>query len=70
MRVKILEHVPGLLDGDPFPAKGAIVELPAGLAVSLVRDNRAEPVATAEKRETAAVATTETRKTTRARKTA
>jgi hypothetical protein len=70
MRVKILEHVPGLLDGDPFPAKGAIVELPAGLAVSLVRDNRAEPVATVEKRETAVSAATETRKVTRARKTA
>lgn len=70
MRVKILEYVPGLLDGDPFPDEGSVVTLPVGLAMSLVNDNRAEPVAAPEGPEKASAAAPETRKATRARKTA
>jgi hypothetical protein len=70
VKVKILEHVPGLLDGDPFPAEGSVVTLPVGLAMSLVNDNRAEPVGGPEGPERASAAAPETRKVTRARKTA
>jgi hypothetical protein len=58
MKVRILENGTGLLNGEPFPSIGDVVELPHGLAVSLMNDKRAEVVAetATEKRETAAVA--------------
>ncbi|WP_326827366.1 hypothetical protein [Streptomyces sp. NBC_01751] len=70
MKVKILEAGTGLLDGKPFPDAGEIVELPSGLAVSLLGDNRAELVAekAAERRETAATAAPEKRGAGRPRK--
>jgi len=72
MKVRILENGSGLLDGAPFPAVGEEVELPAGLALSLINDKRAEAVAetAAEKRETAASAAPEKRGPGRPRKAA
>ena len=63
MRVRILENGSGLLDNQPFPPAGDVVELPHGLAVSLINDKRAEVVAetAAETRETAASAASEKR---------
>ncbi len=70
MKVRILENGSGLLDGVPYPAIGEVVELPTGLAVSLVTDKRAEVVAenAAEKRETAVSAAPEKRGPGRPRK--
>lgn len=72
MRVRIIEKSTGLLNGRPFPSVGEVVELPRGLAVSLLTDRRAEPVAetAAETRETAAVAAPAKRGPGRPRKTA
>jgi hypothetical protein len=72
MKVRILESGSGLLDGAPFPAVGEEVELPSGLAVSLINDKRAEVVAekAAETRETAVAAAPEKRGPGRPRKTA
>lgn len=72
MKVRILENGSGLLDGKPFPSAGEEVELPAGLAVSLIADKRAEAVAgtAAETRETAASAAPEKRGPGRPRKAA
>ncbi|MDL5204964.1 hypothetical protein [Streptomyces sp. ALI-76-A] len=71
MKVRILESGSGLLDGAPFPAVGEEVELPTGLALSLINDKRAEVVAeAAETRETAAAAAPEKRGPGRPRKTA
>ncbi|MFC7979506.1 hypothetical protein ACFUT3_30275 [Streptomyces cinereoruber] len=70
MRVRILENGSGLLDNKPFPSAGEEVDLPAGLAVSLINDKRAEAVAqvAAETRETAATAAPEKRGPGRPRK--
>jgi hypothetical protein len=72
MKVRILENGTGLLDGVPFPNVGDVVELPSGLAVSLLNDKRAEIVAgkAAESRETAVSAASEKRGPGRPRKTA
>lgn len=72
MKVRILESGSGLLDGAPFPNVGDVVELPSGLAVSLLNDKRAEVVAekAAESRETAASAAPEKRGPGRPRKAA
>ncbi|MCP9207811.1 hypothetical protein [Streptomyces cucumeris] len=72
MKIRILESGSGLLDGKPFPSVGEEVELPAGLAVSLINDQRAEATAetAAETRETAASATPEKRGPGRQRKAA
>lgn len=58
MKVLITENGTGLLNGLPYPSAGEEVELPEGLAVSLVGDGRAELVASvpAEKPEKAAEA--------------
>lgn len=71
MNVRITEAGSGLLDNRPFPSVGEEVELPAGLAISLINDRRAEAVAeqAAETRETAAVAAPEKRGPGRPRKT-
>ncbi|MFD6970142.1 hypothetical protein [Streptomyces sp. NPDC059949] len=70
MKIKILEDGSGLLDNKPFPSVGEEVELPAGLAISLINDKRAEAVAesAAETRETAATAAPEKRGPGRPRK--
>jgi hypothetical protein len=72
MKVRITKNESGLLDGKPFPNVGDVVELPSGLAVSLLNDKRAEIVAggAAESRETAASAAPEKRGPGRPRKTA
>ncbi|MEV7589735.1 hypothetical protein AB0O42_05620 [Streptomyces sp. NPDC089922] len=72
MKVRITEAGSGLLDNRPFPAVGEEVVLPAGLAISLINDKRAEAVAAtaAETRETAAEAAPEKRGPGRPRKTA
>jgi hypothetical protein len=72
MKVRILESGTGLLDGEPFPTVGDVVELPSGLAMSLLNDKRAEIVAgkAAESRETAASAAPEKRGPGRPRKAA
>jgi hydrogenase maturation factor len=72
MKVRILENGSGLLDGRPFPSIGDEVELPTGLAISLINDKRAEAVAetAAETRETAAEAAPEKRGPGRPRKAA
>lgn len=72
MKVRILESGSGLLDGVPFPSVGDVVELPSGLAVSLLNDKRAEVVAgkAAESRETAVSAAPEKRGAGRPRKSA
>ena len=72
MKVRILENGTGLLNGAPFPSVGDVVELPEGLAVSLVGDGRAELVAetAAERRETAATKAPEKRGPGRPRKAA
>ncbi|THA41819.1 hypothetical protein [Streptomyces sp. A1547] len=71
MKIKILEDGSGLLDNKPFPSVGEEVELPTGLALSLINDKRAEAVAenAAETRETAAAAAPEKRGPGRPRKT-
>jgi hypothetical protein len=71
MKVRILEAGTGLLDCKPFPNVGDVVELPSGLAVSLLNDKRAEIVAgkAAETRETAVSAAPEKRGPGRPRKT-
>jgi hypothetical protein len=70
MKVRIIAPGSGLLDNEPFPPIGAEVELPHGLAVSLLADSRAELVAggAAETRETRTVATPEKRGPGRPRK--
>jgi hypothetical protein len=69
MKVRILVNGSGLLGGERFPDVGDVVELPAGLAVSLLNDKRAEVVAeAAETRETAATAAPEKRGPGRPRK--
>lgn len=70
MKVRMLTNGVGLLNGAPFPGVGDVVELPSGLAVSLLNDKRAEVVAEkpAEKRETAAEAVPEKRGPGRPRK--
>lgn len=57
MKVRITADGSGLLAGRPYPEKGDVVELPEGLAVSLIGDKRAEAVAVkaADARETASV---------------
>lgn len=72
MRVRILESGSGLLDNLPFPAVGDVVEVPSGLAVSLINDKRAEALGenAAETRETAATVTPEKRGPGRPRKSA
>jgi hypothetical protein len=72
MKVRIIAPGVGLLDNQPFPAMGVEVELPAGLAVSLINDKRAEvvPETAAEKRETASASAPEKRSPGRPRKTA
>jgi hypothetical protein len=69
MRVRITAPGSGLLDGEPFPAVGVEVELPTGLAVSLLNDKRAEPVGGAETREARTVEPPEKRGPGRPRKT-
>jgi hypothetical protein len=71
MKVLITAPGSGLLNGARYPAMGDVVELPSGLALSLVNDKRAEPVAetAAETRETAAEAAPEKRGPGRPRKT-
>jgi hypothetical protein len=70
MRVRITAPGSGLLDTEPFPAVGVVVELPHGLAVSLLNDKRAEPVGEgAETRETRTVDAPEKRGPGRPRKT-
>ncbi|MGW6535224.1 hypothetical protein ACWGBV_03200 [Streptomyces sp. NPDC055051] len=71
MKVRILEAGSGLIDNRPYPSVGDEVELPAGLAISLVNDQRAELVAdtAAETRETAAQVAPEKRGPGRPRKT-
>ncbi|MEU3618851.1 hypothetical protein ABZ725_41990 [Streptomyces sp. NPDC006872] len=70
MRVRITAPGAGLLDLQPFPAVGEVVELPEGLAVSLLNDSRAELVAgaAAETRETRTVDAPEKRGPGRPRK--
>ncbi len=69
MKIRITAPGSGLLDGFPFPAVGVEVELPAGLAVSLLNDKRAELVGQdAETRETRTVEAPEKRGPGRPRK--
>ncbi|WP_215143518.1 hypothetical protein [Streptomyces sp. ISL-44] len=69
MKVRILINGSGLLDGERYPNVGDVVELPSGLAVSLLNDRRAEVVAeAAETRETRVTATPEKRGPGRPRK--
>lgn len=72
MKVRITESSSGLLDGKPFPSVGEVVDLPEGLAVSLLTDRRAEAVAgkPADTRETRAVEAPEKRGPGRPRKAA
>ena len=69
MKVKITVPSVGLLDNKPYPAVGDVVDIHPALAVSLINDKRAEPVAeSAEHRETAAVKVAEKRSPGRPRK--
>lgn len=69
MKVRILINGSGLLNGERYPSVGDVVELPSGLAVSLLNDKRAEVVAqAAETRETAVAAAPEKRGPGRPRK--
>jgi hypothetical protein len=70
MKVRILAPNQGLLDNEPYPAPGAVVDVPEGLAVSLLNDQRAELVAekAAETRETRELAAPEKRAPGRPRK--
>lgn len=69
IKVRITAPGTGLLNGSNFPSVGEVVELPMGLALSLLGDERAVAVAEApaETRETRAKAAPEKRAT-RARK--
>lgn len=72
VKVRILEPNSGQLNGEKFPSVGDVVDLPEGLAVSLLNDKRAEVLAekAAETRETRAVEAPEKRGPGRPRKAA
>lgn len=73
MKIRMKVDISGTRNGEPWPAKGEIIDLPADEAQSLIDGNMAETIAKT-KTETAAVEPAEetavVKRTTKARKTA
>jgi len=73
MKIRMKVDISGTRNGEPWPARGEIIDLPTDEAQSLIDSDMAETIAKA-KAETAAVELAEetavVKRTTRARKTA
>jgi hypothetical protein len=73
MKIRMKVDISGTRNGEPWPARGEVIDLPTDEAQSLIDSNMAEAI-TKAKAETAAVEPAEEtavlKRTTRARKTA